>query len=218
MSHFTLKPKGNHIGTIIWMHGLGDSHQGFSGLFQQIQSEIPGIKVILPDAPNMPITCNGGAKMRGWYDITSIDGRRVSGEGGLKEASKAVIELLDKETQIISPSKIIIGGFSQGGAMAIYSGFPYSKKLGGIVACSGYVLDGLLNSEIPTENKDIPFLVFHGEHDGVVPYKFAMESYKELQSKHSIPKPEIVVDHSQGHEITYEEIKKLTQHFKKMFS
>eukprot|EP01114_Cavostelium_apophysatum_P020274 TRINITY_DN6752_c0_g1_i1.p1 TRINITY_DN6752_c0_g1~~TRINITY_DN6752_c0_g1_i1.p1 ORF type:complete len:270 (-),score=21.19 TRINITY_DN6752_c0_g1_i1:8-817(-) len=200
---YVLEPSGKHTSTLIWMHGLGDSHEGFADLFQQTKPLLPsGLRVILPDAPERPVTINQGMIMRGWYDIASFERSKIGLADGVEESFQFINNLIDAETKLVPASKIIIGGFSQGGAMAMFVGFQYKERLAAILASSAYVLTPLLEGAvIPDRNKDIPFLVFHGESDSVVNYRYAMESYKLLAEKHGISNDEVMTNKYQDHGI-----------------
>lgn len=175
---------GEHKATIIWMHGLGDSSKSFTEVFSREASH-PNIRVVLPNAPIIPITINGGMQMPAWYDIRTIDQTKyllMEDQKGIKRSGNLLLELLESECQKVSSSKIFIGGFSQGGAMAIQAGLTFKKKLAGIAACSGYVV---LTSEYPenisSANKNTPVFAWHGQSDPTVPLMLAKLSYGVLQ-------------------------------------
>lgn len=195
-----IEPKEKHIGTIVWMHGLGDTYAGFQQMFEHyvIPKTSKGYRVVLPQAPNMPVTLNGGMVMPSWYDIldTSIF-RRAEDKDGINQSCKLITDVLDEEVKRIGSEKVIIGGFSQGGAMAMYTGLGYSKPLAGIISCSAYVL-GPLHEEpqrITQENRKTPLLVCHGKMDSMVPFQPTMGTYQKLPKDLPIEFHEGMHDH-----------------------
>jgi len=183
-------PSGTHKSTIIWTHGLGDSSQGFSGMFRQLQQSPPAnlqnTRVVLPNAPVQPVSVNGGMRMRSWYDIYALGaGRGIDSKedaAGITESCRQLTELLDYECQKVGSENVIIGGFSQGAALSLFTGLQYKRKLAGIISTSGYLL---LNSKYPDimseYARQIPILAYHGELDEVVPYHLAVKSYDILR-------------------------------------
>lgn len=203
--------------TIIWMHGLGDSSEGFKYLFENMISPmLPSTRIILPNAPMRKITCNNGAVMRGWYDIKSID--RLNAEldyNGLKESCEMVHEILDAEFSQVNT--VICGGFSQGAVTALNTVLTYPKEqaVSALVCCSGYSMYNREKTPIATKEKQLPPLyIFHGQWDNVVPYKYAMQTYDELFSEISFNK-EFIIDKHQGHEVTEKQISELVAIFRR---
>jgi len=207
----------NHKKTIIWLHGLGDSSDGFQGLFEQLQPQLPGTKVILPNAPSIPVTLNGGMMMRAWYDILTLertdDMSHEEDTRGIEESDLLLKELLDKETKEIGSENIVIGGFSQGGAMAIYTGLSYGRKLAGIISCSGYLLQpGKYPQILSKENKDTHLLTYHGEEDPMVQPPYAEAGYLLLK-EHGV-NIESIVENYLEHNISPKEVARILKFFK----
>ncbi|KAK4242003.1 acyl-protein thioesterase [Achaetomium macrosporum] len=179
-----------HTATVIFAHGLGDTGHGWAGAVQSWRSHgrLDGVKFILPHAPAIPITCNWGMKMPGWYDIHTIDGnveslRRNEDEKGILESQAYFHELIQKEVD--SGVQVVVGGFSQGGAMSIFSGLTAKVKLAGIVALSSYVPLSVKFAELvpkPEFNKETPIFMGHGDADTVVPTPLGKLSYDLLKS------------------------------------
>lgn len=124
--------------------------------------------------------------MPGWYDIITLERstKFISEEdaAGIKESSVRLAELLDEECKIVGASNVILGGFSQGGAMALYTGLRYRERLAGIISCSGYLLQtGTYPDEIGDANKTTPILAYHGTHDPMVPLAWARMGYDLLE-------------------------------------
>jgi len=153
------------------------------------QLELPhdhGVRFIFPHAPVRPITLNFGFEMRAWFDITTLGktGDEHEDEEGIKEAQQSIEALIEEQIQSGIPSeRIILGGFSQGGAMALYTGLRYPKTLGGIVALSCYLpLADNLGAEAHAANKNIPIFMAHGEKDALVLPEWGLRSKKRLEN------------------------------------
>lgn len=141
------------------------------------------MKVICPTAPTMPVTLNAGFQMPSWFDLKTLDMYGPEDEAGIKEATKSVHQMIQTEISAgIRASRIIVGGFSQGGALALYSGLTFSEPLGGIIGLSCWLP---LHKSFPAAKKTsdaIPIFQCHGEIDPVVPYKFGQLSHYNLKA------------------------------------
>eukprot|EP00030_Apusomonadida_sp_AF-17_P001117 a179702_96.p1 GENE.a179702_96~~a179702_96.p1 ORF type:complete len:278 (-),score=84.24 a179702_96:169-915(-) len=192
-----------HTRTVIWMHGLGDSSDGFKDVFESML-ELPGTRVVLPNAPVRRITCNGGMKMRGWYDIKSISERAADMEDldGIRSSAAALSELIAEETALVgSAAAITIGGFSQGAAMAVYTGLGCADQLGSIVAFSGYLVDrASYPGRVSVANAATPLFISNGQADAIVAYEWAREGWQDL--KRAALKIFYTTEGRQGHELT----------------
>jgi phospholipase/carboxylesterase len=161
----------NPVGSIIWMHGLGaDGHD-----FEPIVSELvrPGeraLRFVFPNAPVRPVTLNGGYPMRAWYDIMGLERGVAHDEVGIRASHTAIEALIRRENERgIATNRIALAGFSQGGAMALYSGTRYPEKLAGIMGLSCYMLlESHLAAEQTTANQTTPIFLGHGTQDPVV--------------------------------------------------
>ncbi|KAK4125042.1 Phospholipase/carboxylesterase [Parathielavia appendiculata] len=181
-----------HTATVIFVHGLGDTGRGWAGTVEnwRRRQRLDEVKFILPHAPAIPITCNWGEKMPGWYDIHTLDGNAESlsvneDEAGILVSQAYFHELIQKEIDAgIPPERIVLGGFSQGGAISIFSGLTAKVKLGGIVALSSYLLLSLKFADLvpkPEFNKDTPIFMAHGDSDPVVHPELGKKSYDLLK-------------------------------------
>lgn len=164
----TVHPKdGLHSSSLILMHGLGDSAEGFYDMGQSINNQYPHIKVIIPTAPSRPVTINGGAIMPAWYDIRDFVNNSAEGI----EANMAVItSILDDEHALGIPySRMVLAGFSQGAALSLFLGLqlPIEKKLGGLLVMSGY-LPGTDRFTLTNGMETIRILHCHGTMDSMV--------------------------------------------------
>jgi len=178
-----------HTSTVIVAHGLGDSGAGWHFLAEQFRSQnkFPETKFIFPNAPNIPITVNGGMRMPGWYDITDFGDivNRSEDETGILRSQKTLHDLIAAEVQAGIPSeRIVLGGFSQGGAMSLLSGVTHPTKLGGIFGLSCYLLlQGKLREMVPagSPNKLTPIFMGHGDFDPVVRYPWGKATAEKLR-------------------------------------
>ncbi|MDE2343928.1 MAG: alpha/beta fold hydrolase [Betaproteobacteria bacterium] len=173
----------NPTASVIWLHGLGADGYDFVPIVKELQvpDALP-LRFIFPHAPLQPVTVNNGMVMRAWYDV-SYDGleRRTDDNGVLRSAA-AVEALVAREiARGIPPRRIVLAGFSQGGAVALTLGTRFGKRLGGIMALSTYLpmLDELSGAASP-ENRDIPIFMAHGIQDNVIPLNMAEASRTRL--------------------------------------
>jgi phospholipase/carboxylesterase len=156
--------------SVIWLHGLGADGNDFAPIVPElhIPAEMP-IRFIFPHAPSQPVTVNGGFVMPAWYDILEMDIDRKVDIGGLMESAGMIRLFLERELERgIDSKKIVIAGFSQGGAVAYQLALSYEHQLAGLLAMSTYLAtaDSLNYSEI---NRQMPVKIQHGKFDPVVP-------------------------------------------------
>ncbi|MBU2987235.1 carboxylesterase [Saccharophagus degradans] len=170
---------GEPTHAVIWLHGLGASSDDFPPVIPYLGlSGSRTIRFVFPQAPERPITINGGMVMPGWYDIKGMDLVDKEDLEGMSE-SRATLERLIQEQvdKGVPTSNIIIAGFSQGGAVAYYTGLRYPQKLAGIMALSTYMpFAGAAASEHSGVNVQTPIMAMHGLHDGVVPLSIGKQS------------------------------------------
>ena len=157
---------------VIWMHGLGADGSDFVPVIPELglQTEI-GIRFIFPNAPEMPVTCNGGYVMPAWYDIISLDSTsRVVDEAGILHTREQIRQLILRENQRgIPTSRIVLAGFSQGGAIAYTTALTHPERLAGIIALSTYIpSQALIESELSPAHAGLPIFAAHGTEDDVV--------------------------------------------------
>jgi phospholipase/carboxylesterase len=158
--------------SVIWMHGLGADGHDFEPIVPYLGlPPTTAVRFIFPHALMRPITINGGAVMRAWYDISEISTTRSQDEAGINHSASKINALIDREIERGIPAeRIIVAGFSQGGAMALHVGLRYPQKLAGIMALSAYILfpEKLADEHSPA-NSDTPVFIGHGSQDPVVP-------------------------------------------------
>lgn len=172
------KPKAS----IIWLHGLGADGNDFVPIAEQLQFQETPLRFVFPHAPIRPISINNGMAMRAWYDIIEINLEAKEDLEGIQSSSTLIELLIEREMAMgMKPEHIILAGFSQGGAIALYSGLRTQKILGGIIALSGYLpMANTLNVERSQENKNIPIFMAHGLFDPVVPLVLGEMSRQQL--------------------------------------
>jgi len=166
--------------SVIWLHGLGASGDDFVPVVPELKlGESPSVRFLFPHAPVRPITINGGMAMPGWYDITSLEfDSRQEDEAGIKESASRVEELIQAEiARGIPAGNILLAGFSQGGAIALYTGLTSQHIVGGILALSTYLpIHDIALPLITNEHRDIPVFMAHGQHDDVIQIQYAERS------------------------------------------
>jgi len=161
-------------GSIIWMHGLGADGHDFSPIIPWIQR--PDLRVVLPHAPVRRVTLNDGMRMRSWFDIRYIGGGSESGErecpNESAESAALIEQIIENEHMRGVPyDRIALVGFSQGGAMSLYTGCRFSHRLAGMACLSGYLLFNEEHLDASSEeNRKTPVLICHGTYDPMVPY------------------------------------------------
>ena len=168
-----VEPTALHDASIIWMHGLGASAHDFADMPRIISR--PGTRWVFPNAPVRPVTLNNGWKMPSWFDIRYLAGES-DGERECpieaQESSDIISKLIEAEhSRGVPYNRIILIGFSQGGAMSLYTGCRFHQKIAGMICLSGYLIFPEIHMEASTPaNRDTPILVCHGIRDDMVPF------------------------------------------------
>lgn len=158
--------------SVIWLHGLGADGHDFEPIVPHLLwSGAPDIRFVFPHAPTIPVTINGGMEMRAWYDIVDLSASRDHDQKGIVESVNNAAALIARERNRGIPSdRIIVAGFSQGGAIALQLALRYPEKLAGLIALSTYLLlDHRLENDRHEVNKSLPVFAGHGLSDPVVP-------------------------------------------------
>ncbi len=174
---------------IIWLHGLGADGNDFASLVPELNiANSYGVRFVFPHAPSIPVSINNGHVMPAWYDILSFDVDRDLDDEQLIASSNAIQALVDREIERgIESHRIILAGFSQGGAVAYHAALSYPEPLGGILALSTYFATADKITTSPS-NQQIPIMISHGLHDSVVPEVLGQRSQSTLQSLGFNPK------------------------------
>jgi len=171
--------------SIIWMHGLGADGYDFAPIIPELA--LPSslsIRFIFPHAPSRPITLNRGMQMRAWYDVSGFDRDTDEDKTGIEQSTAEINALIQKENKRGIPcSRILLAGFSQGGAIALHTGLGYPERLAGIMALSTYLpLRSTLADTLNPANKKTPIFMAHGWYDPVINIEFSKKSRDELES------------------------------------
>ncbi|MGC6489564.1 MAG: alpha/beta hydrolase [Planctomycetota bacterium] len=167
-----ISPPGSARAAVVWLHGLGADGHDFAAIVPEL--DLPadlGVRFVFPHAPSIPVTLNGGLEMPAWYDISEVDLQRRHDEAGVRRSAGQVTALLAREHGRGVPwSKILLAGFSQGGAMALFTGLRHSEPLAGVLALSAYsVVEETLDDERTSANQQTPIFQGHGTFDPMVP-------------------------------------------------
>lgn len=171
--------------SVIWLHGLGADGHDFAPIVPElVAADWPAVRFVFPHAPVRPVTVNSGMPMRAWYDIVAFDLLARQDEAGIRASIAAVEALIARENERGVPDeRIVLAGFSQGGAIALAAGLRHAKRLAGIVALSTYLpLADTLAAERSTANADVPIFQAHGTFDPVVIPPRGSDSRDLLQS------------------------------------
>lgn len=179
-----LDAPGQHTATVIWMHGLGADGNDFVPVVPMLGLAADhGIKFVFPNAPQRPVTVNGGMVMPAWYDILGVDFGSKQDEQGIRGSQAEIEKIIAAEVAAGIPAdRIVLAGFSQGGVIALHTGLRHQNKLAGILALSTYLaLHESLDSEAAEANKATAIWMAHGNYDPVIPFRFAEQSRDRLQ-------------------------------------
>lgn len=187
LDNVSIEPNNPAQYAVLWFHGLGADGNDFAPVGHELlqYTQLP-IRFIFPHAPERPVTLNNGYIMRAWYDIISLDINSAEDRLGLDEISRKVDEMIKHQIKLGIPAQnIFLGGFSQGGAVALYTGLRYEKKLAGIIGLSTYLpfRKHLLHEKHP-ENHDTPIFLAHGTNDLLLPYAWGEISREALEKTH----------------------------------
>jgi len=195
-----------HTATVIGpIHGLGDTNMGWADAAMHIHSQLPHVKFVLPNAPVVPVTLNGGMAMPSWYDITSLDDRTVQPCAGIEESRATVTALIEAEVAAgLAHDRIVVGGFSQGGAVSLFTGLQYPHALGGVLCMSGY-LAAQEKFELSPAAAATPVAHFHGSDDPTVRIEWARRSAEHLRAA-GVKEYALKEYESLGHSASMEEI------------
>ncbi len=200
--------------SVIWLHGLGADGHDFAPIVPELN--IPNTRFIFPHAPHQAITMNNGYEMRAWYDLYGLTLQTKQDEAGMRAMQQEIESLIEAEIkQGIPANKIVLAGFSQGGAMAFFTGLRYPKKLAGILALSTYVsLKEKLADEAHKANKNTPIFMAHGSFDSIITLDTCLVSRRLLEDLdyriewHEYPMP---------HSVCSEEIEDIARFLKQVF-
>ncbi len=191
---------------VIWLHGLGATYHDFPPVVPELG--LPrdhAVRFVFPQAPSVPVTINGGMVMPAWYDILAMDFDRVVDEAGVRSSAAALEQLIERERERgVDSARVVLAGFSQGGAIALHLGARYPRPLAGVLALSTYLAcDGDLDRERRPAEGAPPFLMCHGHSDPMVQLGLGVRArerlrglgfhveWKEYPMAHEVCEPEL---------------------------
>jgi phospholipase/carboxylesterase len=191
--------------TVIWMHGLGADGHDFEPIVSAL--DLPprlAVRFVFPHAPVRPVTINNGMSMRAWYDIFSLGGGRED-EAGLRATQQHIESLIARErARGIAADRIVLAGFSQGGAVALMTALRFPERLAGVMALSTYLpLAEKLAAERQLMNVDLPVFMAHGREDEVISIDRATSSRDALMA---LGYPVEWVSYAMGHAVCPQEV------------
>jgi phospholipase/carboxylesterase len=179
--------------TVIWLHGLGADGHDFEPVVPELELREP-VRFVFPHAPIRPVTINNGMRMRAWYDIFQFGGGPED-EAGIRASQKLLEGMIAAE----KGRKIVLAGFSQGGAIVLQTALRFPERLAGVLALSTYLpLASTLEKEASPANRDLPIFMAHGQYDDLIPLRRAEVSRDALVRQgypvewHSYPMPHSV--------------------------
>lgn len=169
--------------SVIWLHGLGADGYDFAPIVQELN--LPNIPFILPHAPARPVTMNNGYIMPAWYDLYGLTASGREDEAGIKISQEYLNSLIEIEINRDTPAnRIVLAGFSQGGAIVLHTALRYPQKLAGIMALSTYLpLRNMREAELNPANTNTPIFMAHGIYDEVITLERSQISLKLLQNR-----------------------------------
>jgi len=176
----------NPQAAVIWLHGLGADGHDFEPIVPElVRPAERALRFVFPHAPMRPVTLNAGYVMRAWYDIIALDRRAAEDESGIRASQALITELIRREnSRGITTERIVLAGFSQGGAMALFSGTRYPERLAGIIGLSCYqILAGRFAAERPPANQATPIFLAHGTQDPVVAPALGEAARRQLEAE-----------------------------------
>ena len=199
---------------VIWLHGLGASGHDFVPIVPHLQlPDTLGIRFVFPHAPSIPITINGGMVMPAWYDILAMDMEREIDHLQIMQSSAAIENLIAGEIDKGIPSdRIVLAGFSQGGAVAYQTALSYEKPLAGLMAMSTYFATHK-TVEVSEANAGLAIRLFHGTQDPMVPEVMAQQALKALKQ---LGFEAEYFTYPMQHEVSMEEIVEISRFLQKV--
>jgi phospholipase/carboxylesterase len=168
---------------VLWLHGLGADGHDFVPIVPEL-GLAGAVRFVFPHAPRRPVTINDGLVMRAWYDVLALEGPRREDEAGIRESARRVEALIARERERgIAPGRLVLAGFSQGGAMALQVGLRHPAPLGGLVALSAYLpLAGVVPAEASAAGRRARVFLAHGTGDPLIPLARARATRAALEA------------------------------------
>ncbi|WP_028081196.1 alpha/beta hydrolase [Solimonas soli] len=185
-SDVTLEPERPAQAAVIWLHGLGADGNDFVPLIPEL--DLPrdaAIRFVFPHAPVRPVTLNGGLPMRAWYDIAGLSVDQKQDAAGIRASQQRVLGYIAAQRAAgIADARIVLAGFSQGGAVTLHSGLRLERPIAGLMALSAYLpLHETLADEATSAGLATPIFIAHGKHDPIVPYAWGESTAQGLAER-----------------------------------
>lgn len=213
---FEIAPTAPQRGTVIWLHGLGATNHDFDDVIPELDA--PHLRFVFPAAPIRAVTINGGMPMPAWYDILSFDDPPLrEAEPDVRDAANDIRTLIDREIERgVASERIVLGGFSQGGAMALHIGLREERRLAGIMVLSGYmVLPQTFAAERTAANAETPLFMAHGSLDPTVPLALYRQAAQTLRAaRYNVANHE----YRMGHSLCLPEVHDIRRWLKTLFT
>ncbi|MGQ0428846.1 MAG: alpha/beta hydrolase [Gammaproteobacteria bacterium] len=198
-----LAPAAPATASVIWLHGLGADGHDFVPIVPELG--LPAVRFVFPHAPVRPVTLNMGMRMRAWYDIRTLTAEGRADEEGIRASVELARGYIAAERAVgIASQRILLAGFSQGGAIALHAGLRHAEPLAGIIGLSAYLpLQAALAGELAAANRATPILMCHGLYDPVLPHALGVMArdwlreqgyvveWREYPMQHQVCMPEI---------------------------
>ena len=217
LPNLTIEPKQPADSCVIWLHGLGADGHDFAPVVPELKLPADlATRFIFPHAPQIPVTINGGMVMPAWYDILEMQLERKIDTEQLCASADEIVKLINQQVELGIPSeRIIIAGFSQGGAVAYQVALSFPKRLAGLLALSTYFATEN-TIEMHPANQKMPILIMHGRYDDIVPESLGIKAKNSLSEHHY---PVEYINYPMPHSVCLEQIEEigrwLTQHLHK---
>ena len=192
---------------VLWLHGLGANGHDFEPIVPELGlPPSASVRFVFPHAPPQPVTLNGGMTMPAWYDVYGLEAGTPQDEPGLDRAAEWVSDLIDREARRGVPAeRLVLAGFSQGGAVALHAGLRFSGGLAGIMGLSTYLpLRDHLAQARAAANRDTPIFLAHGHQDPVLGFDLGVASRDALQA---LGHPVEWHEYPMAHQVCLEEIR-----------
>ena len=209
MDEIEIETGANPDAAVIWLHGLGADGRDFEPIVPELR--LPAalrLRFVFPHAPIQPVTINGGMRMRAWYDILQLGGGPED-EKGIRASQGLLGKLIEREkSRGIPASRIVLAGFSQGGAIVLQAALRYPERLAGVLALSTYLpLAAKLAGERHAANAALPIFMAHGLEDSMVPVDYSRKVVGQLKEQGYQP---VYQEYAMGHEVNEALLAKLT--------
>jgi len=204
-----LAPATPATACVIWLHGLGADGHDFVPIVPELQ--LPpalAVRFVFPHAPVRPVTINNGMRMRAWYDIKVLSAGGPEDEAGIRQSAAILARYIQSEREAgIAANRIVIAGFSQGGAIALHAALRHPERLAGVMGLSTYLpLRATFAAEAAAANRDLPILMCHGRFDPVLPMQLGIASRDLLRAQgHAVEWKEYPMQH----QVCMEEIREI---------